>query len=88
MTPLRQSMIDEMTLRGMSPRTHESYLGAVFGLAKYYRQSPDQLSTDEVRGYLLHLERDRRVSWSTLNVAASGLRFFYFKTLKREPPPR
>ena len=83
-TPLRQRMIDEMTLRGMSPRTLESYVGAVFGLAKYYRRSPDQLSIEEVRGYLLHLERDRRVSWSTLNVTASGLRFLYFKILKWE----
>lgn len=86
-------MIDEMTLRGMSPRTEESYVGAVFGLAKYYQRSPDELSIEEVRGYLLHLERDRRVSWSTLNVTASGLRFLYFKTLKWEPaamniPPR
>lgn len=92
-TPLRQRMIDEMTLRGMSPRTHESYLGAVSGLAKYYRRSPDQLSIEEVRNYLLHLERDQKVSWSTLNIAASGLRFLYFKTLKWEPalmdiPPR
>jgi site-specific recombinase XerD len=92
-TPLRQRMIDEMTLRGMSPRTLESYVGAVFGLSKYYRRSPDQLSIEEVRCYLLHLERDRRVSWSTLNVTASGLRFFYFKILKwelaaMEIPPR
>ena len=43
MTPLRQRMIDEMTLRGMSPRTHESYIGAVYGLARHYKRSPDQL---------------------------------------------
>src|SRR5580765_8395084 len=93
MTPLRQRMIDELTLRGMSARTHESYLGAVLGLAKYYRRSPDHLSIEEVRAYLLHLERDRHLSWSSLNVAASGLRFLYFKTLKwelvrMEIPPR
>ena len=92
-TPLRQRMIDEMTLRGMSPRTHESYLGAVFGLAKYYRRSPDELSIEDIRDYLLHLERDRHLAWNSLNQAASGLRFLYFKTLKWEParmdiPPR
>jgi integrase/recombinase XerD len=84
-TPLRQRMIDEMTLRGMSPRTHESYLGAVFGIAKFYRQSPDQPSLEQVRQYLLHLERERRLSWSSINAAKCGLRFFYFKTLKWEP---
>jgi integrase/recombinase XerD len=92
-TPLRQRMIDEMTLRGMSPRTHESYLGAVFGIAKFYKRSPDQLSLEEVKQYLLHLERDRKLSWSSLNGAKCGLRFLYFKTLKWEPaemdiPPR
>ena len=92
-TPLRQRMIDEMTLRGMSVRTHESYLGAVFGLAKHYMRPPDELSIEDIRNYLLHLERERHVSWSTLNVATSGIRFLYFKTLKWEParmdiPPR
>ena len=92
-TPLRQRMIDEMTLRGMSPRTHESYIGAVLGLAKYYKRSPEQLTLEEVRQYLLHLERERQLSWSSLNAAKCGLRFLYFKTLKWEPalmdiPPR
>jgi integrase/recombinase XerD len=92
-TPLRQRMIDEMTLRGMSPRTHESYLGAISGLAKHYKRSPDQLSIEDIRNYLLHLERERHLSWSTLNAAKCGLRFLYFKTLKWEPaqmdiPPR
>ena len=84
MTPLRQRMIDELTLRGMAARTHESYLEAVSGLAKYYHRSPEQLSIEEVRAYLLHLERDRHLSWNSLNVAVSGLRFLYFKTLKWE----
>jgi site-specific recombinase XerD len=93
MTLLRQRMIDEMTLRGMSPRTHESYLGAVYGLARHYKQSPDQLNIEQVRGYLLHLERERHLSWNSLNVAVSGLRFFYFQTLRWERtrmdiPPR
>ena len=81
MTPLRQRMIDEMTLRGMSPRTHESYVGAVIGLTRYHKQSPDTLNADQIRGYLPHLERERRLAWSSLNVAASGLRFFYQETL-------
>ena len=93
MSPLRQRMIDEMTLRGMSPRTHESYLGAVYGLARHYKQSPDQLSIEQVRDYLLHLERERHLSWNSLNVAVSGLRFFYFQTLgweqtRMDIPPR
>ncbi len=33
MTKLRQAMIDAMHLRGLSIRTHRSYLDAVGGLA-------------------------------------------------------
>src|SRR6266516_3291975 len=93
MSELRQRMIDQMTLRGFSRRTHEAYLWAVTGLARYYKQSPDQLNTEQVRQYLLYLERERHPAWNTLNIAVSGLRFFYFDTLKWEPvnleiPPR
>jgi site-specific recombinase XerD len=78
-------MIDEMTLRGFSPRTHESYLSAVTGLARYYMKAPDQLTVEDVRQYLLYLERERELSWSSLNITVSGLRFLYFDTLKWEP---
>jgi len=93
MSELRQRMIDEMTLRGFSPRTHESYLATVKDLARYYKQRPDQLNMEQVRQYLLYLERERHLSWSSLNTAVSGLRFFYFDTLKWQPvkldiPPR
>lgn len=62
MTELRQRMIDQMTLRGFSPRTHESYLWAVTGLARYYKKSPDQLTGEQIRQYLLYLERERHLA--------------------------
>jgi len=40
MTPLRQKMIDAMQVRGMSPRTHRSYLSAVTDLVRYYPVRP------------------------------------------------
>ena len=52
---LRKKMQDAMVLRGLAARTQESYLAAVEGIAKYYRRSPDTLSSDEVERYLLHL---------------------------------
>ena len=82
MSELRQRMIDQMTLRGFSPRTHESYLGAVIGLARHYHLSPDQLNAEQVRQYLLYLEREKHLAWSSLTVAASGLRFLYFRAAR------
>src|SRR3990172_12915507 len=84
MSELRSRMIRDMTLRGFSPRTHEAYIGAVVGLAKYYRRSPDQLTNDEVQAYLAHLIRERKRSWSTCAQAAHAFRFLYHVTLRRE----
>ena len=93
MTPLRQKMINDMKLRGFSPRTQGSYLEAVTGLAKYFNQSPDRLSKEQVQQYLLYLMEDKKLSWSSCNIAASAFRFLYGKTLEDETmrlsiPPR
>lgn len=84
MTELRQRMIRDMTVRGFSPHTHEAYIGAVRGLAKHYRRSPDQLSAEEVQTYLVHMISERRLSWSTCNIAAAAFRFLYHVTLGRD----
>ena len=80
MTLLRQRMIDEMTLRGFSPKTHTAYIAAVAGLARYHARPPDQLCIDHVQAYLLHCLRDRQLSDSTCRQILNGLRFFYLKT--------
>jgi site-specific recombinase XerD len=73
-------MIEEIRLRNFSPRTEKSYVSAMVELAKYYRQSPDELSQDQIRAYLLHL-KDRGLSASSRNVAISGMKFFYHHCL-------
>ena len=93
MGELRTRMSNAMQLRRFSPRTQESYLAAVAGLAKHYRQPPDQLDAEKIQAYLLHLTVERGLSWSSCNVAVSGLRFFYQETLgwdgmKLPIPPR
>jgi site-specific recombinase XerD len=84
MTPLRRRMIDDMTLRNLSPRTIESYTQRVAGFARYFKTSPERLGPDHVRAYLLHLVHERRVSWSHFNQLRSALRFLYRITLKQD----
>lgn len=83
MTPLRQRLIEEIALRGYSDKTKEAYVHAVACLAQHYGRAPDGLSDEELRAYLLHLHRDSPKAASTLNVAVSGLRFFYQRVLHR-----
>lgn len=83
MGTLRKQMDEDMVIRGMAERTRESYLNAVAALAKHYRRSPDRIGADEVQRYLLYLLQERKLAWSSCNVALQGLKFFYRVTLKR-----
>jgi site-specific recombinase XerD len=83
MGALRERMDKDMVLRGMSPRTRETYLYAVRGLAKHYRKSPDALTEKEVQDYLLHLIEERKFAWSSCNIVVQALKFFYHTTLRR-----
>ena len=47
MTPLRQRMTNDMTVRGLAENTKRSYLTSVTGLARHYRRSPDQISAQD-----------------------------------------
>ncbi len=84
MTPLRQKMIDAMQVRGLSPRTHRSYLRAVNDLAKYYHRSPDQMSGEELQAFFLYLVKDRHLSPATCRQYLNALRFFYLQVLNRD----
>jgi hypothetical protein len=73
-------MIEDMTLAGLALGTQKIYIQAVRRLAAHYRRSPDQLTEEEVRGYLLGL-RERGVARGTFKTSQYGLRFLYRHTL-------
>ena len=77
MTPLRQRMQDAMLQRGFAARTQESYIDAIARMAKHYRRDPATCSADEVQAYLLHMVKDRHLSYSTMNQAACAARFLF-----------
>jgi integrase/recombinase XerD len=81
MTPLRQRTIKAMQMRGFSPRTHDSYLGAVRGLAKYTRRAPDALSGADVQRYFEYLVTERKLAPASVRLAYQGIRFLYREVL-------
>jgi site-specific recombinase XerD len=83
MKTLREQMDEAMILRGFALRTREAYLAAVSALAKYYRRAPDSLTPEDIQTYLLHLIVERKLSYSTVNQAASACRFLFDKVLRR-----
>jgi len=81
-TPLRQRMIDDMTLRKLSPKTQAAYLRAVVRFTRFFGQSPDRASPEELRRFQLDLvETD--VSPTTINATLTGLGFLFGVTLER-----
>jgi len=70
-------MQDAMVQRGFAARTQESYIDAIARMAKHYRRDPATYSAEEVQAYLLHLVKDRHLSYSTMNQAGCAARFLY-----------
>ena len=87
-TQLRRRMIEDMTVRNLSPATQASYVHAVKKLSRYYRRSPEHLGVEDVRAYQVHLV-ENAIAWASLNQIVSALRFLYGVTLGRKDlPPR
>lgn len=87
MTTLRERFIRELVIRGTSPRTQESYVGAVYGLAKHYHQGPDQLSDEQLKNYMFYLAAERKLAPASLNLTVCALRSFYQLVLQRPLEP-
>jgi integrase/recombinase XerD len=86
MTPLRQRMIEDMQLRGLSARTQEAYARAVWQLAQHYQRSPNKLGDEELRQYFLYLTNQKKIARPTATIALCGIKFFYEQTLKQPWP--
>jgi integrase/recombinase XerD len=82
-SPLRQRMIEDMTIRNLSRATQQSYIYAVSKFSRHFGAPPDRLSIEDVRTYQLHLIAQKR-SWSHVNQAACALRFFYGVTMGQQ----
>ena len=84
-SPLRRRMIDDMTLRNLSPATQRSYLHAVAKFSRYFNCSPDRLGLEDVRAFQVYLV-SQGISWPALNQTVCALRFFYGVTLNQAEP--
>jgi site-specific recombinase XerD len=83
---LRRRMIDDMTIRNLSPATQRSYLHAVAKFSRYFGRSPDRLGLEDVRAFQVHLV-SLGISWPALNQTVCALRFFYGVTLDHHEIP-
>jgi site-specific recombinase XerD len=73
-----------MDLRNLSKHTKRSYLAAVTGLAKHYRQSPETITKQMIEDYLLYLKNEKGNAPTSCCIVLTGLRFFYKQVLDQQ----
>ncbi len=81
-SPLRRRLIEDMTIRRLSPKTHYQYIRHVKKFADFLGRSADKATAEDVHRYQLWLA-SIGTSVGTANVSATALRFFFKITLKR-----
>ena len=86
MTPLRQRMLEDMQLRGLSARTQECYVAAVRQLAEHFHTSPAHVTEEQLRQYFLYLTNEKKVARTTTTIALCAIRFLFEQTLKQPWP--
>jgi site-specific recombinase XerD len=79
-------MIEDMTVRNLSPATQRSYIHAVTKISRHFGCSPARLDVEDVRAFQVHLIATG-ISWPSLNQIVCALRFFYGVTLGRDTVP-
>jgi integrase/recombinase XerD len=82
MSPLRRRMIEDMTIRKLSPKTQQGYIRTIKNLAVFLGRSPDTASFEDIRCFQLHLASSG-AGTPILNQTVAALRFFFRVTLKR-----
>jgi integrase/recombinase XerD len=81
-SPLRQRMVEDMSLRNLAPRTQEAYIRGCKKLAAFLRRSPDTATAEDIRLFQLHLV-EQGMSICTRNRTMTGVAFLFRVTLRR-----
>ena len=81
-SPLRQRMTEDMTMRKLSTKTQTQYVRAVANFTRFLVRSPDTADAEDLRRYQLHLV-EQGVSTTTINATITGLKMFFEVTLDR-----
>lgn len=81
-SPLRQRMIEDMTVRKLAARTQEGYIRAIKHFSAFLGASPDTASAEDLRRYRLHLVASG-TGVPTINHSLTALRFLFLVTLRK-----
>ncbi len=75
---------EHVQLKGLMPRTVESYVCIVRSLAEWAQRDPASLEEERVRAFFLHLLRDRGYESKSMRQARASLTAFFAEMLGRK----
>ncbi len=79
-----EKMKEDMKLRNFSHYTYDSYLGKTKDMMRYFEKEMENLTTEELRNFLLkYLKDERKLSDRSINYYNSVIRFVYEVTLDK-----
>jgi integrase/recombinase XerD len=81
-SPLRQRMIEDMTIRKFAARTQEGYIRCVKNFSNFLGASPAKARFEDIRRYQLHLASNGAGA-PTINHTLTALRFLFMVTLRK-----
>lgn len=84
MSPYREALIEQMTLRNLSPKTIESYVQWMARLCKFIGKTPDRITPADVRQFLVYLITEQAYAYSSVNQSRNALKY-YFKHIQKTP---
>ena len=84
MEDIRERMIEDMKLRGLTLGTQATYLEAVKVLSRHCNSRLDEITQEQVRDFLLYLIDTKRYAKNTYKVYLSAIKFLYLNTLERQ----
>jgi site-specific recombinase XerD len=81
-SPLRQRMIEDMTVRNFVEKTRNDYIRQVKTFTSFLGRSPDMATAEDLRRFQLHQTRTG-IRPPSINGSVAALRFFFTVTLDR-----
>ena len=86
-SPLRQRMIEDMSVRNFVEKTRNDYIRHVKTFTAFLGRSPETATPEDLRRFQLH-QTQTGVRPPTINGAVVALRFFFTVTLDRQEMAR
>lgn len=76
--------IKTLTLKNYAQNTIRTYKSMLWEFLEYYKKlDPAKITEEQIRDYLLHLIKDRKVSISYQNQSINAIKFYYEQVLGR-----